>query len=253
MCFIAARTDPDVKSSRGISMFIVERAAEGFSVGKRLDKMGWRSSDTAELIFEDCFLPADALLGQENRGFYQIMDNFQNERIVIGAMAMGEAQKAIDMTLDYVKTREAFGGVLWDKQAIRQRLARLQGEVEAGRQLVYHSAWLDTQGRDAVKEVSMVKAYCAELLNRVMYDCQQFHGGYGYMKEYPIERMVRDARVQTIGGGATESDARRSGQTHVAKRPLILHRPSAWRPARRPTARRTRAPSGRLCRHKPDR
>ncbi|MGI9335869.1 MAG: acyl-CoA dehydrogenase family protein [Gammaproteobacteria bacterium] len=204
VCFIAARTDREAKSSRGISIFIVERATQGFSVGRRLEKMGWLCSDTAELVFEDCFLPADALLGEENRGFYQIMDNFQNERIVIGAMAMGEAQKAIDMTLEYLKTREAFGGVLWDKQAIRQRLARLQAEVEAGRQLVYHAAWLDTQGRDAVKEVSMVKAYCAELLNRVMYDCQQFHGGYGYMKEYPIERMARDARVQTIGGGATE-------------------------------------------------
>jgi acyl-CoA dehydrogenase len=166
--------------------------------------MGWRSSDTAELVFEDCELPGDALLGEENRGFYSIMQNFQNERIVLGAMAVGESQKAIDLTLDYVKERPAFGASLWDKQAIRQRLAMLQAEVEAARQLVYHAAWLDTQGADATREVSMVKALCGELVNRVMYTCQQFHGGYGYMREYPIERMVRDARIQAIGGGATE-------------------------------------------------
>ena len=94
--------------------------------------------------------------------------------------------------------------MLWDKQAIRQRLAQRSGEVEAGRQLLYYAAWLDSQGVECIKEVSMVKAYCGELVNRVMYDCQQFHGGFGYMKESTIERMVRDARIQSIGGGATE-------------------------------------------------
>ena len=201
---IAAKTDPDAKGSRGVSMFIVEKGTPGFSAGKQLDKMGWRCSDTAELVFEDCKLPADALLGEENRGFYAIMWNFQNERIVMGAMAAGEAQCALDLTLDYVKNRTAFGESLWDKQTIRQRLATHQAEVEAGRQLVYHAAWLDAHGHDATKEVSMVKAYCGELVNRVMYTCQQFHGGFGYMREAPIERMVRDARVQSIGGGATE-------------------------------------------------
>jgi acyl-CoA dehydrogenase len=202
--FIAAKTDPQAKGSRGISMFIVEKDTPGFRVGRELDKMGWRASDTAELFFEDCELPGNALLGEENRGFYAIMQNFQNERIVLGSMAVGEAQKAIDITLDYVRERQAFGGVLWDKQTIRQRLAMLQSEVEAARQLVLHAAWLDAQGRDATKEVSMVKALCGELVNRVLYTCQQFHGGYGYMREYPIERMVRDARLQSIGGGATE-------------------------------------------------
>lgn len=204
LLFVAARTDPGAKGSRGISMFIVERGTLGFRVGRSLDKMGWRSSDTAELIFEDCELPADAMLGEENRGFYAIMENFQNERIVIGAMAIGESQKAIDLTLDYVKDRNAFGATLWDKQAIRQRLAMLQAEVDAGRQLVYHSAWLDAQGHDATREVSMVKAYCGELVNKVMHTCLQFHGGYGYMREYAIERMTRDARILAIGGGATE-------------------------------------------------
>jgi acyl-CoA dehydrogenase len=201
---VAARTDPQAKGSRGMSMFLLDRDTPGFSVGRSLDKMGWRCSDTAELVFEDCQLPADALLGEENEGFYAIMRNFQNERIVIGAMAVGESQKAIDITLDYVKQRAAFGATLWDKQAIRQRLAMAQSEVEAARALVYHAAWLDATGEEATAEVSMVKALCGELVNRVMYTCQQFHGGYGYMREYPIERMVRDARVLSIGGGATE-------------------------------------------------
>jgi acyl-CoA dehydrogenase len=132
------------------------------------------------------------------------MKNFQNERIAIAAMTMGEAARAIELTLEYVRTRKAFGAPLWDKQAIRQRLAMLAAKVEAGRQLVLHAASLDAQGRDCVKEVSMAKAYCAELLNDVVYDCLQFHGGFGYIKESAIERMYRDARVQPIGGGATE-------------------------------------------------
>jgi acyl-CoA dehydrogenase len=203
VCFVAAKTDP-AAGSKGISMFIVERGTRGFSVGRRLDKMGWRSSDTAELIFDDCRLPAASLLGEENRGFYAIMKNFQNERIAIAAMTMGEAARAIELTLEYVRTRKAFGATLWDKQAIRQRLSMLAAKVEAGRQLVLHAASLDAQGRDCVKEVSMAKAYCAELLNDVVYDCLQFHGGAGYIRETAIERMYRDARVQSIGGGATE-------------------------------------------------
>ncbi|MDX3809285.1 MAG: acyl-CoA dehydrogenase family protein [Bosea sp. (in: a-proteobacteria)] len=201
---VAAKTDPQGKPSQSVSIFIVEKGTPGFSVSRALDKHGWRSSDTAELSFVDCRVPAENLLGQEGRGFYAIMSNFQNERTVIGAMAIGESQAAIDLTLDYVKTRKAFGAPLWEKQAIRQRLAELAGKVEAGRQLVYHAAWLDAQGFDATREVSMVKAYCGELVNEVMYDCLQFHGGMGYMRESTIERMTRDARVQSIGGGATE-------------------------------------------------
>ena len=193
--FVAAKTDPDVKGSRGITIFIVEKDTPGFTVGRALDKMGWRCSDTAELIFDNCRVPAENILGEVNRGFYAIMQNFQNERTVIGAMAIGESQKALDLTLEYVKDRKAFGATLWDKQAIRQRLAMRQAEVEAGRQLVYHAAWMDAQGLDCVVEVSAVKA---------LYDCLQFHGGSGYLRETPIERMTRDARVQSIGGGATE-------------------------------------------------
>lgn len=202
--FVAARTDPEAKGSRGITIFIVEKDTPGLHVSRALDKMGWRSSDTAELSFSDCRVPGANVLGGVNEGFYAVMKNFQNERIVLGAQAMGEAQRALELTLEYVRQRKAFGGTLWDKQAVQQRLAQRAAEVEAGRQLVCHAAWLDARGGECVKEVSMVKAYCGELVNRVMYDCQQFHGGFGYMREAPIERMARDARVQSIGGGATE-------------------------------------------------
>ena len=201
---VAAKTDRAGPPSRSISMFLVEKGTPGFTVSRALDKHGWRSSDTAELRFADCRVPVANLLGEEGRGFYAIMRNFQNERTVIGAMAMGEACAAIELTLDYVRTRRAFGAPLWQKQAIRQRLSMLAARVEAGRQLVYHAAWLQSRGIEATKEVSMVKAYCGELVNEVMYDCLQFHGGMGFMRESTIERMARDARVQTIGGGATE-------------------------------------------------
>ncbi|TDR93257.1 acyl-CoA dehydrogenase family protein [Enterovirga rhinocerotis] len=202
---VAAKTGGEgERPSRSVSMFLVEKGTPGLRVGRALDKHGWRSSDTAELFFENCRVPAANLLGEEGHGFYAIMRNFQNERTVIGAMAMGEAQAAIDLTLDWLTSRQAFGEPLWAKGAIRQRMAMLQSKVEAGRQLVYHAAWLDARGADATREVSMVKAYCGDLVNEVMAACLQFHGGLGFMRESTIERMARDARVQSIGGGATE-------------------------------------------------
>jgi acyl-CoA dehydrogenase len=201
---VAAKSDPKAPPSQSVSMLLVEKGTPGFSVARPLDKHGWRSSDTAELSFDNCRVPVENVLGQEGRGFYSIMKNFQNERTTIGAMCIGECSAALEITLDWVQNREAFGATLWSKQAIRQRLAELAGKVEAGKQLVYHAAWLDAQGHDATKEVSMVKAYCGELVNEVMYDCVQFHGGLGFMRESTIERMSRDARVQAIGGGATE-------------------------------------------------
>lgn len=201
---VAAKTAPEAQPSQSISMFLVEKDRPGFRVGKKLEKHGWLSSDTAELIFEDCRIPASNLLGTEGRGFYAIMHNFQNERTVMGAMAMGEAQAAIDLTLAWVTQRHAFGSPLWSKQAIRHRLAMLAAKAEAGRQLVFHAAWLATRGIEATREVAMVKAYCGELVNEVMHACLQFHGGVGFMRESTIERMARDARVHAIGGGATE-------------------------------------------------
>jgi acyl-CoA dehydrogenase len=204
LVFVAARTDPTAKGSRGISIFAVERGTPGFSVGRALKKSGWLASDTAELVFDRCRVPAANLLGEENRGFYAIMRNFQAERIALGSMAVGHCLTALDITLRYVNDRKAFGAPLWDKQAIRQRLAMLAARVQAARQLLYHCAWLVDQQRDAVAEISMLKALTGELVNEVMYACQQFHGGMGYMRESPIERLVRDARVLAIGGGATE-------------------------------------------------
>ncbi|MFT4960620.1 MAG: acyl-CoA dehydrogenase [Paracoccaceae bacterium] len=201
---VAVKTDTTGPASQSVTMFLIEAGTAGFTVSRALDKHGWRSSDTAELSFQDCRVPAANILGDEGRGFYAIMRNFQNERIVLSAMMMGEAQAALDLTLDYVKTRQAFGAPLWSKQAIRQRLAMLSARVSAARQFVYATAARDANGEDMVKEVSMLKALCGELVNEVMYDCLQFHGGTGYMHGTTIERMTRDARVQSIGGGATE-------------------------------------------------
>jgi acyl-CoA dehydrogenase len=143
---VAAKTAQDGRPSESISMFLVERDRPGFRIGRKLEKHGWLSSDTAELIFEDCRIPESNLLGSEGRGFYAIMRNFQNERIVMGAMAMGEAQAAIDLTLAWVVHRHAFGSSLWSKQTIRHRLAMLAAKVEAGTQLVYHAARLAKRG-----------------------------------------------------------------------------------------------------------
>ena len=226
--FVAARTDPASTGSRGIGMFMVERGTKGLVVSRKLDKTGWRSSDTAELAFDECVVPDTNLLGEPDTGFYSIMENFQNERLVMGAMAMGEASRALEITLEYVQQRQAFGGTLWSKQAVRQKLAELSAKVEAGRQLVYHTAWLYSQGEPCVKEVSMVKAYCGELVNEVTYAGVQFHGGYGYIRGETIERMARDARVHAIGGGATEVMLE-----EVAKRlgGAASDRPSDRRPA----------------------
>ena len=201
--FVAAKTGEPGRN-RDISMFIVEKETPGFRVARPLKKQGWLSSDTAELVFDDCRIPAGNLLGEESRGFYALMKNLQNERIVMGAQAMGEASKAIELALSWTTQRTAFGKTLWENQAIRHRLAMRAAEVQAAKALIYETAWRDAQGQQVTKEVSMIKALCGTLVNEVMYDCLQFHGGTGYIRETAIERMARDARVQSIGGGATE-------------------------------------------------
>jgi acyl-CoA dehydrogenase len=199
--FIAAKT---TSAAHGMSMFIVEKGTPGFSVGRSLKKSGWLSSDTAELVFEDCRIPEGNLLGEENKGFYSVMKNFQTERIALAAMAVGHSTRALAMTLEYVRDRQAFGASLFDKQAIRQRLAMLDAKTRAARSFMYHCAWRVTQAHDVVQEVSMLKALTGELVNEVVQTCQQFHGGMGYMRDTAIERLWRDARVLAIGGGATE-------------------------------------------------
>ena len=204
LIFIAARTDSEAKGSRGISIFAVERGTEGFAASRAVDKMGWHASNTAELVLDDVWIPEDHLIGEENRGFYYIMHNFQNERLAVMGQALGESQKALELTVAYVKERVAFGAPLWNKQVIRQRIAMRSAEVDAARELAYKTAWMLDQGDDAVREVSEVKALVGELSNRVLYDCVQFHGGMGYAAETEVERMYRDVRINSIGGGATE-------------------------------------------------
>jgi acyl-CoA dehydrogenase len=199
--FVAARTGP---GRHDISMFIVDKGTPGFTVGRSLDKTGWLSSDTAELVFDGCRIPAANLLGEENHGFRSVMKNFQTERIALGAMAVGHATQALQLTLAHVRERQAFGATLFDKQAVRQRIAMLDAKTRAARQYLYHCAWLVTQGRDVVQDVSMLKALTGELVNEVVQGCQQFHGGMGYMRGMAIERLWRDARILAIGGGATE-------------------------------------------------
>ena len=199
--FIAARTGT---ARHEISIFAVEKGTPGFSVGRQLDKTGWLSSDTAELHFDNCRIPADQLLGEEGRGFYAVMKNFQTERIALGAMAVGHCTQALKLAVDHVRQRQAFGATLWEKQAVRQRLAMLDAKTRAARQYLYHCAWRVTQGHDIVQDVSLLKALTGELVNEVTQGCQQVHGGMGYMRGTPIERLWRDARVLAIGGGATE-------------------------------------------------
>jgi acyl-CoA dehydrogenase len=199
--FVAAKTGT---ARHQVSMFIVEKGTPGFTVGRALKKTGWLSSDTAELVFDNVRIPAGNLLGEEGKGFYSVMKNFQTERIALAAMAVGHCTQALKMTLDYVRQRQAFGATLWDKQTIRQRIAMLDAKTRAARQFMYHCAWSVTQGRDIVQEVSMLKALTGELVNEVLQTCQQFHGGMGFIRETAIERLWRDARVLGIGGGATE-------------------------------------------------
>ncbi len=199
--FVAAKTGP---GKRDMSIFIVEKGTPGFTVGRALKKTGWLSSDTAELVFDNVRIPAANLLGQEHKGFYSVMKNFQTERIALGAMAVGHCQRALQLTLDHVRQRQAFGATLWDQQTIRQRLSMLDAKTRAARQFMYHCAWSVTQGHDIVQEVSMLKALTGELVNEVVQTCQQFHGGMGFIRETAVERLWRDARVLAIGGGATE-------------------------------------------------
>jgi len=199
--FIAAKTGP---GPRQMSMFIVEKGTPGFSVGRSLDKTGWLCSDTAELVLDNVRLGPEAMLGEQDKGFYAVMKNFQTERIALAAMAVGHCQRAIALTLDYVRQRKAFGKPLWEMQNIRQRVAMLDAKTRAARQFMYHCAWSVTQGHDIVQEVSMLKALTGDLVNEVVGGCQQFWGGMGYMREAPIERLWRDARVLAVGGGATE-------------------------------------------------
>jgi acyl-CoA dehydrogenase len=204
--FVAARTGPGSPERRhaGISMFLVERDTPGFLVSRRLDKMGMRASDTAELAFQDCRVPAANLLGEEGRGFQQLAAGLQRERIMAAVLALSGASQALEDTLGYLRERHAFDGPLAAKPVLRHRVADMATEIEAARHLVYHAAALYTAGRDCLTEVSMAKLFATEVANRVAYQAVQLHGGYGYMREFPVERFFRDVRLWTIASGTSE-------------------------------------------------
>jgi acyl-CoA dehydrogenase len=204
--FVAARTWAGTAERRhaGISMFLVERDTPGFTVSRKLDKMGMRASDTAELSLQDCPVPAANLLGEEGRGFHQLAAGLQRERIMAAVLALSGAAQALEDTLDYLRERHAFGEPLAAKQALRHRVADVATEIEAARRLVYHAASLYATGRDCVTEVSMAKLFATEVANRAAYQAVQLHGGYGYMREFPVERFFRDVRLWTIASGTSE-------------------------------------------------
>ena len=204
--FVAARTGPGSPGRRhdGLSMFLVERGWPGFAVSRKLDKMGMRASDTAEMAFQECPVPAENLLGVEGRGFQQLAAGLQRERIMAAVLALSGAAQALEDTLGYVRERHAFGEPLANRQALRHRVADMATEIEAARQLVYHAAALHAAGGDCVTEVSMAKLFATEVANRVAYQAVQLHGGYGYMREFPVERFFRDVRLWTIASGTSE-------------------------------------------------
>jgi len=204
--FVAARTGPGAPARRhaGISMFLVERGRPGFTVSRRLEKMGMRASDTAELSLQECAIPAANLLGEEGRGFHQLAAGLQRERIMAAVLALSGAGQALEDTTAYLRERHAFDGPLSDKQALRHRMADMATEIEAARQLVYHAAARYAAGEECVTEVSMAKLFATEVANRVAYQAVQLHGGYGYMREFPVERFFRDVRLWPIASGTSE-------------------------------------------------
>ena len=204
--FVAARLGSAGEGRRhqGISMFLVERDTPGFSVSRKLDKMGNRASDTAELAFQDMRVPAENLLGQEGEGFYEVMRIFQRERLVAGIHTVAGCERALEDTIAYVQQRQAFDAPLSRKQVVRHKIADMATLLEAARCLTYAACLKFQNGEESVKEISMVKLFCGDIAQKIAYDCVQLHGGYGYMREYSIERFFRDIRLLTIGGGTSE-------------------------------------------------
>jgi acyl-CoA dehydrogenase len=200
---LVARTG-EKKGYKGLSLFLVDRGTPGFVVTRKLNKVGLRSSDTAELLFEDCRVPAGALLGEEGRGFYHIMWELQGERVMAAANAIARAKMALELAIKYSRERVQFGQPLAHFQVTRHRLAEMATEVEAAKHLTYYCAWRLEKGEPPVKEISMAKLYAAQMSNRVADAALQVHGGYGYMMEYPVQRYWRDTRLSRIAGGTDE-------------------------------------------------
>lgn len=200
---VTACTDPD-KKHRGISAFVVEKGTPGFSVGKEEKKMGLRASDTVELIFEDCRVPAENLLGREGDGFLIAMTSLDGGRIGISSQSLGVAQACLDAAVGYAKERVQFGKTISQFQGLRWMIADMATQIEAARLLTFNAAAMRDRGENYSAAASMAKVFASEMANKVAYHALQIHGGYGYMQEYPVERYYRDVRVFTLYEGTSE-------------------------------------------------
>ncbi|MCM0678774.1 acyl-CoA dehydrogenase family protein [Micromonospora phytophila] len=203
LVLIVARTAPD-QGAHGVSLIAVETGTPGFSRGRRLAKVGLKANDTAELFFDDCRVPAENLIGTENHGFYHLMANLPRERLSIAVAAVAAAEKLLAVTLDYARSREAFGRPIGKFQHNRFLLAELDTEVTIARTFVNHCVAEFNAGRLSVTDAAKAKWWTTELQNKVADRCVQLHGGYGFMLEYPVAKAWLDGRVQTIYGGTTE-------------------------------------------------
>jgi alkylation response protein AidB-like acyl-CoA dehydrogenase len=204
ICVAMAVTDKS-KDSHGISAFILEKGMPGFRPGKKENKLGMRASDTSEVIFSDCRIPAGQVLGPEGEGFIGSLKILDGGRISIAALALGMAQGALEAATNYAKQRKQFGKAISEFQAIQFKLADMATQVEAARLLVYHAAWLaDQKDVRFTRESSMAKLFASEVAVRVANDCVQVHGGYGFIKDYPAEKFYRDVKLCTIGEGTSE-------------------------------------------------
>jgi acyl-CoA dehydrogenase len=201
---LAVRTGKGDKQHQGISLLVVDTNSPGFSVSKKLRKMGWWASDTAELALEDVRVPVENLLGQEGNGFYGIMHNFQKERLYLALMANATAQMALEESISYAKVREAFGKPIVGFQVTRHKLVDMATMVEVSREFTYRVAAMIQAGENAVKQISMAKIFSADICDKVCHEAVQIHGGYGFMREYLVERLYRDSRILSIGGGTSE-------------------------------------------------
>ena len=190
--------------AKGISLLVVEKDMPGFSVSKSIKKMGWHASDTAELSFDDCQVPAENLLGEENQGFKGIMLNFERERLYLAVQAQTVAEMALEKSIAYAKEREAFGQPLTGFQITRHKLAQMATLVEASKHFNYSVAAMIQSGAPAYKQVCMAKNFATTVCDKAVYDAVQIHGGYGYCREYEVERYYRDSRLFSIGGGTYE-------------------------------------------------
>lgn len=199
---VAAKTNPEL-GNKGMSIFIMDRDTPGISSTK-LDKLGWRASDTAEIAFDNVEIPASYLMGEENKGFGYIMQHFATERLIMGINAHARAEYAIDYALEYMSERKAFGKTIDKFQALRHKIAELASQVEMAKVFNYNVAARLNNDEYVVKEATMSKLLSTKIADEVIYECLQFLGGYGYMEEYPMARLLRDSRLGPIGGGTSE-------------------------------------------------